>query len=174
MPRQRGAASVPKQPELVFEQRCGALNAVHSDTASSEFQGECDAIQSAADFGDDRRVLIVQFEWVAAGGNLFDEELHRWEAQRLRCGQRHRIARRTLEWRQMMNPLALRTQRLPAGDQNMNLRCVAEYVLCQRGHGLDDVLAAIEHQQHTSLAKECQDDREGILRNYGEPEVRCK
>src|SRR6202021_2833350 len=97
MPRQRGAASVPKQPELVFEQRCGALNAVHSDPASSEFQGECDATQPAADFGDDRRVLIVQFEWAAAGGNLFDEELHRWEAHRLRCGQGHHIAWRPPE-----------------------------------------------------------------------------
>src|SRR5580658_9163649 len=136
MPRQRCAASVPKQPELVFEQRCDALNAVHTDTAGSEFQGECDAVQSATDFSDDRRVLISQFEWIAAGGDLFDEELHRWETQRLRCGQRHRIGWRALEWRQMMNPLALGAQRLPACGQNVDLRGLAEYAFCQSGRRL--------------------------------------
>ena len=59
---------------------------MHTDTAGSELQGKCNAIQSAADFRDGRRVLIVQFEWVSAGSDLLDEELYRREGQRLRCG----------------------------------------------------------------------------------------
>jgi hypothetical protein len=53
--------------------------------------------------------------------------------------------------------------RRPACRQNLNLRSVAEYLLCQSGCRLDDALAAIEHQQHASLAKKCEDDREGIF-----------
>ena len=87
MPRQRGATSAPTKPEFAFEQRCDALNAVHTDTAGGEFEGERDAIESAADFRDDRRVLIIQFEWVAAGSDVLDEELYRREGQRLRCGE---------------------------------------------------------------------------------------
>ena len=71
----------------------------------------------------------------------------------------------------MMNPLALRSQRLPACRQNVNLRSVAEYVLCQSGRRLDDALAAIEHQQHASLAKKCEDDREGIFQDGGQPKL---
>src|SRR5580704_4241625 len=162
MPGQCGTASSPEQSELLVEQQRSVPNPVHTDTASSKLQGECDAIESAADFGDDRCVLIVQLERIAAGGDLFDEELHCRKSERLRGGQRHRIAWWAFERRQMMNPFALRPQRLPAGDQNMNLRRLAEYVLGQCGYGLDDAVTAIEHQQHSLLAKECQDHGEGI------------
>ncbi len=63
----------------------------------------------------------------------------------------------------MMDPFALRPQRLPACGQNMNLRCVAEYVLRQSSHRLDDMFAIIEHQQHSSLAQRCENGSEGIL-----------
>ena len=46
----------------------------------------------------------------------------------------------------MMYLLAFGSECLPARDQNVNLGGVSEYVLGQRRDGLDDVLAAIEHE----------------------------
>jgi hypothetical protein len=68
----------------------------------------------------------------------------------------------------MMNPLALRSQRLPACRQNVNLRSFAENALGQSRYGPDDVLAAVQHQQRSLFPKEGKDDRQGIVRNYGD------
>jgi len=48
---------------------------------------------------------------------------------------------------------------------------VAEYVLGQRCDGLDDVLAAIEHEEHSLLAQKREDDRQRVLRNCHETQL---
>ena len=65
----------------------------------------------------------------------------------------------------MMHLLAFGAKCLPARDQKVNLGRVAEYVLGQRRDRLDEVLAAIEHQQHALLAQMRQDHRQRLLRH---------
>jgi hypothetical protein len=70
----------------------------------------------------------------------------------------------------MVDLLSLRSERLPARCENVNLRGLAEYILSQRGDDLDDVLAAIEQQQHSLLAEEGQYGWEGIVRSHRDAE----
>src|SRR5216683_3465458 len=121
----------------MIEQRGGALDPVHANTAGGEFQGERDAIQPSAEAGNDPSFLITELEWVSARFDLFDEQLHGWEAQCLRRGQRYEIPRRTFERRQMMDPLAFGPQRLPARGQKVHLRGATEQLLRQCSHWLD-------------------------------------
>src|SRR5258708_23227739 len=114
--RRRGAAPAMEQIELVVEQRGGAFDSVHADTAGGKFQGERDAIEPPAEVGDDRSFPITELPWVAARFDLFDEQLHGWEAQCLHRRQRYGILRRALERRQMVDPFALRPPRLLAPD----------------------------------------------------------
>ena len=62
-------------------------------------------------------------------------------------------------------------ERLPARDQNVNLGRVAKYALGQSRDGLDEVLAAIEHQQHALLAQMRQDNRQRLVRNRHETQL---
>ena len=71
----------------------------------------------------------------------------------------------------MVDLLALGTQCLPAGDQNVNLGGPAEQVLGQGRDGLDEVLAAIEHQERSLLAQMGQDNRQRLVRNRHETQL---
>jgi hypothetical protein len=71
----------------------------------------------------------------------------------------------------MMDLLTLRPEGLPARCENVNLRGVAEYVLSERGDDLNDMLAAIEQQQHSLLAEEGQYGWEGIVRSHRDAEL---
>ena len=71
----------------------------------------------------------------------------------------------------MMHLLALGSQCLPARDHNVNLGGIAEYVLGQSRDGLDEVLAAIEYQQHSLLAQMRQDNRQRLVRNRRETQL---
>src|SRR5258706_7355521 len=53
-----------------------------------------------------------------------------------------------------MNLLALDLQRFPARRQDMDLRSRLEDALRQRSNRLDQMLAAVEHQQHAPVAQE--------------------
>ncbi len=138
---------------------------MRSDARGGQLEGEGDAIQPAADLGHDRCIGIRQFERMTAMGDLLDEQLHRRKVQGSCCCHRPCIRRRALQGRQMMHLLALGPQCLPARDQDVNLGGVAEYVLGQRRDGLDEMLAAIEHQQRSLLAQMRQDNRQRLVRN---------
>src|SRR5580700_6292303 len=87
MPGQRRAASAPDQLEILVEQRCSASNSIDSDAGGGQFKGEGNAIQSAADLGDDRRIGIRKLQRIAAIGDVLDEQLHGGVAKRLRRGK---------------------------------------------------------------------------------------
>jgi len=53
----------------------------------------------------------------------------------------------------------------------MNLRGVAEYILGQCRDCFDYVFAAIEHQQESLLAQECENVRRWLVRNQAQ--LRC-
>jgi hypothetical protein len=167
----RGCAPAMEGIELTVEQRSGAFDSVYANSAGGEFHGERDAIEAPAQAGDDRSFPITELQRAAARFDLFDEQLHGWEAQCPHRGQRYGIPRRTFERRQMMDPFALGPQRLPARDQNVDLRGVTEQFLRQCSHRFDEVLAAVEQQQHAPLAQQCEDSWNRILRNDGEPKL---
>jgi hypothetical protein len=68
----------------------------------------------------------------------------------------------------MMHLLAFGPECLAAGGKDMNLGGVTEYVFGQSRDCLDDVLAAIEHEQQSLLAQKCQDERQWLVRNRHE------
>src|SRR5260370_25366574 len=109
---------------------------------------------------------------MAAISDLFDEQLHRRKVECLRRAQRLHIGRGALKWREMMHLLAFGPECFAARGQNVNLGGVTEYVFGQSRDCLDDVLAAIEHEQQSLLAQKCQNARQWLVRNRHETQLR--
>ena len=156
VPRQGGTPALPQQPEPVVELRHGLLNAVSIGATGGELDRQGYAVELSAELADDRRIGVVQLETPSAGVYALDEKLNRGKIECLRRGKIC-IGGRATQRRQLMNMLSLDTQRLPAGRQDVNLWRSLEDTLGQRCHDFDDVLAAVEDQQHSLVAK-CRDD----------------
>ena len=62
-----------------------------------------------------------------------------------------------------MYPLALDTQRFPAGYQNMDLRSFTENAFGQYSQGLNDVLTTVENKQHSLVFEESEKAGNGIV-----------
>ena len=58
--RHRRAPSLPQKLEPTIEQRGCSLQAVDADAPGRQLQGECDAVDFAADVADDLGIEIVQ------------------------------------------------------------------------------------------------------------------
>src|ERR1700734_1820542 len=74
----------------------------------------------------------------------------------------------------MVHLLSLGAECLPTRDQNVNSRCVAEYLLGKSRDAFDDMLTAIEHQEHALLAQERQNYRQRLLRIRRQAHLGCK
>ena len=119
--RQRRAPAARQQPEAIVQERRQPAHAEGVDAGSRELDRERDAVQPAADLGDERRIGIAQLEAVEDRRRALDEQLHRREAERLGGGEPGR-RRRDRQRRQAMHPLALGPQRLAAGRQDVHAR----------------------------------------------------
>ena len=82
----------------------------------------------------------------------FDEQLQGGESHRLLAIETAR-RRRAIEGFQTLHELALSAQTFAAGGQNVYLRRAAQKALDEQRHGIDEVLAVIDHQQHLPLAQ---------------------
>ena len=169
VPRDRGAPPPPQQREAAVEQRGGAGNAIGIDAPGGELDRERDAVQPPADLGDERRVLLAEFEFAQALGNAFHEEL----ACRIGkdIGDAEPVAlRRTIQRKQPVDALAFGTKGLAAGGENMQLGRLVNDALGQRRELVDDVLAAVEDQQHPPAAQERQQARHRVFGIDGQAE----
>src|SRR5262249_8246011 len=63
------------------------------------------------------------------------------------------------QWAQSLYALALGAQRFATGRQDVDARRASEHLFCQGGGRIDDMLAAIEYEQHLLVAKQCNQSR---------------
>src|SRR6266436_2253155 len=153
MPGCRRASSMPQQPAWAIEKRRNTFDSIGADTPGREFDRKGNSVESAADFANDRCVGVVQLKTAAVRGSELNKQLHGRKGKRAGSRQRF-IIRREGQWIQSMNPLALNLQRFPARRQDMDLWRLPEDALRQWSDRLNQMLTAIEHQQHPSVAQE--------------------
>ena len=70
----------------------------------------------------------------------------------------------------MIDLLSLSPECFPAGCEYVNLGGVAEDAFRERGCGVDDVLAAIEHKEHVLIPQEGQNGRNRFVGHHGHPQ----
>src|SRR6267142_5494910 len=152
MPGGRRASSLPQQPAWAIEKRRNPLDSIGADAPGGEFERKGNSVKSAADFANDRRVGIIQLKTTVRSGAL-NKQMYRRKGQRLSSRQRV-IIRREGQRIQSMDLLAFDLQRFSARRQDMDLWSLPEDALRQWSDRLDQMLTAIEHQQHSSVAQE--------------------
>ncbi len=76
MPGERGAPALPNQLEAQFQQFGGATNTERTHAPCGQFERQRDAIQLAADAGNQVCVRIAQINWIPTGGRTLHEQLH--------------------------------------------------------------------------------------------------
>ncbi len=143
-----------------------------ADATGRKFDGKRNSVEPAADPGDDRRIGIAQFGAIATRSRALHEKLHGRKFERFGSCQAD-IVMGTIERIQQVNMLAFDPQRLPAGCQDVRLRCLADNAFGQRRRRVDHVLAIIEHKEDSPLAKKGQQAEDGILSLHHESERRC-
>src|SRR5229473_3773901 len=153
MPGQRRAPSLPQQPAWAIEERRNPIDSVDTDAPGSEFERKGNSVELAADHADDRRFGVIQLKTAALRSSALNKQLHGRKGERAGSRQRF-IVRREGQWIQSMDLLALNLQRFPARRQDMDLWRLPENALRQWSDRLNQMLTAIEHQQHSSVAQE--------------------
>ena len=73
--RQRCAAALQKQSETTLEQRLNPTNAMRGSTTGREFNGKWNAIELAANPGDDQPIDVTQRGAIAARRGALHEKL---------------------------------------------------------------------------------------------------
>src|SRR5262249_61710462 len=117
MPRQGRPAAAREQPQTIIETLRNSTHAEGVDATRRHLDGERNPVEFAADVGNDRRVRITQIKTIETGRRALDEKLYCWKSERFRSGKLRRVRWKAERW-QAHNHLALRSQRLSAGDQN--------------------------------------------------------
>src|SRR5260370_32504078 len=148
-----GAPSLPQQPAWAIEKRRNPLDSIGADAPGGKFERKRNSIESAADFANDRRVGIIQLETTAARSSAFNEQLRGRKGQRLSGSQRF-IIKGEGQRMDSIDLLTFNLQRFAARRQNMDLWRLPEGALRQWSDHLDQMLTAIEHQQHPPVAQE--------------------
>src|ERR1700687_2347231 len=142
---------MPQQPARAIEKRRNPFDSIGADAPGGEFERKGNSVESAADFANDRRVGIIQLETTAVRSSALNKQLHGRKGER--AGSRQRFILRGKGQRMYsMDLLALDLQRFPARHQDMDLWSLPEDALRQWSNRLDQMLTAIEHQQHAPVA----------------------
>src|SRR6185369_11938441 len=131
-----------------------------------------DAVEPAAQVADIRRIRIGQLELATPGSRALHEELHGRVGARAR-GRQNGVFRRACERRQTMYVLAFDTQQLSARGQDMQLWRLLKKPFGQRRRRFDDMLTAVQNQQHSPVAQECRQAARGIVRSSRQSKRRC-
>src|ERR1700682_4610915 len=144
---------MPQQPAWAIEKRCNPFDSIRADAPGGEFERRSNSVESAADFANDRRVGIVQLETTAVRSSALNKQLHGRKGER--AGSRQRF----IIWGEgqrmySMDLLIFNLQRFPARRQDMDLWSPPEDALRQWSNRVDQMLTAIEYQQHTPVAQE--------------------
>jgi hypothetical protein len=144
---------MPQQPAWAIEKRRNPLDSIGADAPGGEFERKGNSVESAADFANDRRVGIIQLETSAVRSSAFNKQLYGRKDQRL-SGRQRFIIRGEGQRMYSMDLLTFNLQRFPARRQDMDLRSRLEDALRQWSNRLDQMLTAIEHQQHSPVPQE--------------------
>src|ERR1700738_4460988 len=153
MPRGRRASPVPQQPAWAIKKRRNPVDSMGADAPGGEFERKGNSVEFAADFANDRRVGIIQLETTAVRSSALNKQLHGRKGERAGSRQRFIIGgegQRVYS----MDLLTFNLQRFPARRQDMDLWSLPEDALRQWRNRLDQMLTAIEHQQHAPVAQE--------------------
>src|SRR6266481_4080047 len=153
MPGQRRASSLPQQAAWAIEKRGNPFDSIGANAPGGEFERKGNSVEFAADFANNRRVGVIQLETTSVGSSALNKQLYCRKGECARSRQRF-IIRGEGQRIQSVDLLALDLQRLPACRQDMDLRSLPEDALRQRSDHLDQMLTAIEHQQHSPVAQE--------------------
>src|SRR6266478_5677050 len=153
MPGHGRASSRPQKAAWAIEKRGNPFDSIGADAPGGELESKSNSVESAADFGNDRRVGIIQLETRAVRISALNKQLHSRKGER--TGHRQRcIIRGEGQRMYSMDPLTLNLQRFPARRQDMDFWSFPEDALRQWSNRLDQMFTAIEHQQHSPVAQE--------------------
>ena len=162
MPRQGRPSALHQKLEAIIEQCRQPLDTKRIDTARRNLDCQRNPIEPSADRGDERCIFIGKREIAAARRGPFNEKLDRRKGQGLRCREFRGVVWDT-QGRQAINMLAFSAQALPARCQDEVIFCFLEDFLSEDRRRLDDILAAVEHDQNVFLFQELDQRRQGIV-----------
>jgi hypothetical protein len=123
-----------------------------------------------ADLYNDGGVTVGQKISIQARRGAFNEKLNGREFERLGRRERARASGGNFQRRQAKNVLAGCAQRFTTRRENSDFSAVGEQSLRQRGRCGENVLAAIQHQQHLLIRKETDQAGNGVSRRHRDVE----
>ena len=146
LPRRRGPVAGTQQREAVAQPGGDLLGGQHAHPGGGQLDGQRHAVQGAADAGHRHRVPLGDREAGPGRRRPVREQLDRLEA-----GQLHRVPGsvqgRHGERRDLPHGFLRDPQRFLAGGHDAQLRAAGQQTLAERGARVNQMLAAVEHDQ---------------------------
>ena len=118
--------------------------------AAAKLDGQRYPVKLPADVDDDRHIDIPQCEFAEKVCGALDEELNGREVEGLQSVETGQY-RRNLQRLQAIKALALDTERLAAGRQDLHTGSGPRHPESQSSSGLDDIVV-VEHEEHPFVA----------------------
>lgn len=154
--RQRRPRSLGEQPETGIEPVQDLLQREHAQPHGRELDGERDTVEAAADPRDQLAIAFLDGEARQYGGGPVGEQRRRlpvpWFLAAVRQRQR----------RDHQYLLAVRSQDLPAGHQDPQLRRRGQQAARERGAGGHQVFAVVEDQQQPLVVEVVDESRQPV------------
>ena len=154
MPRVATEPRAIEDVDAVGQSRGDLRNAHRPRPCRGDLDRERQAVESAAEVDDDRKIVVVDVGARVAAP--FEEQLHRWACPRVavtgRNGQR----------RERDDRLARHLERGAAGGDDCRLVARAEHLHDRGGHGIEQVLAVVDEQQHGPIVRRAEERVERV------------
>ena len=146
MARQRGPPPPRQEPEPIVQRGRHTRDPQHHGARGCEFNGQRHAVQTPAYRRDHVRQRVIHWRQSAGLPGPGQKQPHCAVTDQIigRCRLRGRHHQR----RYLVDPLPLRPQRLATGGQDLRPRRTTEQRLGDSRHGVDQVFAVIQDQQH--------------------------
>ena len=163
------AGTAGQQREAVAEPSRYLSDAEHPQSSRGQLEGQRDALQPAADLGDDGRVVLRQGELRTRLTGTIAEQLDRLRGSHVSRRARRLVGHR--KGRHRNRDLAGQPEQLPAGGEHPDALSVPQDGLDEGRDRVEDVLAVVEQQQRVTAGQVPADllDRWRELR-HGQPE----
>ena len=150
MARQRRAPAAAQQRQASAQAVRQAPQTEQAHGRRRKFDGQRNAVDTAADLAHGGDIGIRQHKTIGAGGSTFGKELHRCVGQRL-VGAQRQAGRRQAQGTQPLYPFALDAQSLAACRQQVDALGTLQQLLGQFGGRDHEMLAVVQHQQQAGL-----------------------
>ena len=145
MPRYRATAGIGEEPEALIQPLRHLLGAQYSEPGGGQLQGQRDAVESAADLGDGRRIGVAQSEAGLGRPGALTEERHRVGCGQVvgACGV---CGGKGQRW-EREDHFAGQAERLAAGGEDRDLGAPAQQEMGETGRCLHEVLAIVDDEE---------------------------